>query len=168
MCSYGPPGAYRSASSPPGDDLKALLQRVSEARVTVDGDCVGAIGPGLLVLLGMDRGDDADVAERMLDKLLSYRVFSDAEGKMNLSVRDVGGGVLLVSQFTLSADTRKGLRPSFTSALAPDEAQRLYGRMMAMLEQRHAPVAGGVFGANMQVALVNDGPVTFLLEIAPG
>ena len=147
--------------------MKALLQRVSEARVSVDGRVVGEIGQGLLVLLGMDRGDTDAVAGRMLDKLLAYRVFPDAEGRMNLSVSDVAGGVLLVSQFTLSADTRKGLRPSFTSALEPVAAEPLYQDMLAMLGQRHEKVAGGVFGANMQVALVNDGPVTFLLDISP-
>jgi len=143
------------------------LQRVSEASVSVDGRVVGEIGPGLLVLLGMDRGDTEAVAVRMLDKLLAYRVFADAEGRMNRSVADVAGGVLLVSQFTLSADTRKGLRPSFTSALEPAAAEALYEQMLAMLEQRHDKVAGGLFGANMQVALVNDGPVTFLLEVNP-
>lgn len=143
------------------------MQRVSEASVSVDGRVVGEIGPGLLVLLGMDRGDTEAVAVRMLDKLLAYRVFADAEGRMNRSVADVAGGVLLVSQFTLSADTRKGLRPSFTSALEPAAAEALYEQMLAMLEQRHDKVAGGLFGANMQVALVNDGPVTFLLEVNP-
>ncbi len=147
--------------------MKALLQRVSEASVEVDGRVVGEIGPGLLVLLGMDRGDDEAVAGRLLDKLLAYRVFPDDQDRMNLSVCDAGGGVLLVPQFTLSADTRKGLRPSFTSALEPGPAGQLYTSVLAMLEQRHGKTAGGVFGANMQVALVNDGPVTFLLEVSP-
>ena len=144
--------------------MRALLQRVSRARVDVEGDTVGAIGPGLLVLLGLDKGDDEDAAARMLDKLLAYRVFSDSEGRMNLSVTDTGGGVLLVSQFTLSADTRKGLRPSFSSAMPPAEAERLFGHILEQLRERHADVASGVFGADMQVTLTNDGPVTFLLE----
>ena len=144
--------------------MKALLQRVSEARVSVGDEVVGEIGPGLLVLLGLDKGDDATAASRMLDKLLAYRVFSDADGRMNCSVADVEGGVLLVSQFTLSADTRKGLRPSFSSAMPPAEAEALYGEVLAQLRQRHSAVAAGRFGADMQVSLVNDGPVTFLLE----
>lgn len=148
--------------------MKALLQRVSSASVTVDARCVGSIGHGLLVLLGLDKGDDRGTAERMLDKLLAYRVFSDDEGRMNRSVADVGGGVLLVSQFTLSADTRKGLRPSFSSALPPDEARPLYEHMVSQLQLRHPRLASGVFGADMQVSLVNDGPVTFLLEVHDG
>jgi D-tyrosyl-tRNA(Tyr) deacylase len=145
--------------------MKALLQRVLEARVTVEGECVGEIGPGLLVFLGLDRCDDEPCAERMIEKLLAYRVFNDDQGRMNLNVREVGGGVLLVSQFTLSADTGKGLRPGFSSALPPAEAGLLYQRMLAMLEQRHSPVAAGMFAADMQVSLVNDGPVTFLLQL---
>jgi D-aminoacyl-tRNA deacylase len=145
--------------------MKALLQRVSSASVDVDGQRVGEIGKGLLVLLGLDKGDTQEAADRLLDKLLAYRVFSDAEGKMNCSVADVNGAVLLVSQFTLSADTRKGLRPSFSSAMPPADAQALYTYTLQALEQRHALVAAGEFGADMQVALVNDGPVTFLLEV---
>ena len=145
--------------------MKALLQRVSEASVTVDGTVVGEIGTGLLVLLGLDQGDDDTLAARMLDKILAYRVFPDDQGRMNRSVADVNGGVLLVSQFTLSADTRKGLRPSFSSALPPAEAEPLYERTLASLRERHTSVAAGRFGADMQVALVNDGPVTFLLEL---
>jgi D-tyrosyl-tRNA(Tyr) deacylase len=144
--------------------VKALLQRVSRASVTVDSRCVGSIEHGLVVFLGLDQGDDRGAADRMLDKLLQYRVFSDDEGRMNLSVVEVSGAVLLVSQFTLSADTRKGLRPSFSSALPPPEARALYDYMLARLQQRHPRVAAGVFGADMQVSLVNDGPVTFLLE----
>ena len=144
--------------------MKALLQRVSEARVTVEGDIVGEIGEGLLVLLGLDKDDDEVSAGRMLDKLLAYRVFADRDGRMNCSVADIDGGVLLVSQFTLSADTRKGLRPGFSSAMPPAEAQALYQYTLEQLAQRHANVAAGRFGADMQVALVNDGPVTFLLE----
>lgn len=144
--------------------MRLLLQRVSSARVVVGGDAVGAIGAGLLVFLGLDKGDDEQVAARMLEKLLAYRVFADDEGRMNLSVSDIGGGVLLVSQFTLSADTRKGLRPGFSSAMPPAEAEALYGHMLQALRTRHPEVAAGVFGANMQVSLTNDGPVTFLLE----
>jgi D-tyrosyl-tRNA(Tyr) deacylase len=144
--------------------MKALLQRVSRASVTVDGNCVGEIGVGLLVLLGLERGDDQQTGERLLERLLSYRVFADPEGRMNRSVRDIGGGVLLVSQFTLAAETGKGLRPGFSSALPPAEAEELYQYLLGQLQRRHEPVAAGLFGANMQVSLVNDGPVTFLLE----
>ena len=148
--------------------MKALLQRVSSASVSVGGETVGEIGPGLLVLLGLDKGDDEALAARMLDKLLAYRVFADEAGRMNRSVNDVEGGVLLVSQFTLSADTRKGLRPSFSSAMPPAEAEALYRWTLAELGERHGgKVAAGEFGADMQVALVNDGPVTFLLELSP-
>jgi len=145
--------------------VKALIQRVSGARVEVAGETVGAIDAGLLVLLGLDRGDDASVAAKMVDKLLAYRVFADEQGRMNCSVSDVGGGVLLVSQFTLSADTRKGLRPSFSSAMPPVEAECLYLEMLDMLRARHPLVAAGRFGADMQVSLTNDGPVTFMLEL---
>jgi D-tyrosyl-tRNA(Tyr) deacylase len=148
--------------------MKALLQRVSEANVRVDGEPVGAIGPGLLVLLGLDKGDDLALSARLLDKLLAYRVFSDEQGRMNRSVTDTGGGILLVSQFTLSADTRKGLRPSFSSAMPPVAAEALYGELLLELTARHqGEVAAGIFGADMQVSLVNDGPVTFLLELKP-
>ena len=148
--------------------MRALLQRVSTARVEVSGEPVGAIGPGLLVLLGLDKSDDTVAADRMLDKLLAYRVFSDEQGKMNLSVTDTLGGVLLVSQFTLSADARKGLRPSFSSAMPPAQARELYDYTLAQLRKRHAEVAAGEFGADMQVSLTNDGPVTFLLESQSG
>ena len=142
-----------------------MLQRVSEARVSVDGEIVGAIDRGLLVLLGLDKGDDEAAAARLLDKLLAYRVFADETGRMNCSVADISGGVLLVSQFTLSADTRKGLRPSFSSAMPPAQAEGLYDYMVDQLARRHATVAAGRFGADMQVSLVNDGPVTFMLEV---
>ena len=125
---------------------------------------MGEIGAGLLVLLGLDQGDDQPAADRMLDRILAYRVFADGDGRMNLSVADVNGGVLLVSQFTLSADTGRGLRPGFSRALAPAQAEVLYSYMLQGLRRRHAPVAAGVFGADMQVSLTNDGPVTFLLE----
>jgi D-tyrosyl-tRNA(Tyr) deacylase len=145
--------------------MKALLQRVSQARVEVDGATVGAIDAGLLVFLGLDKGDCAETADKMLAKLLAYRVFPDDAGRMNLNVADTEGGFLLVSQFTLSADTRKGLRPSFSSALAPDAARELYDYTLERLRQLHGNVAAGSFGADMQVSLTNDGPVTFLIEI---
>jgi D-tyrosyl-tRNA(Tyr) deacylase len=145
--------------------MKALLQRVSRADVTVNSLCVGQIEQGLLVLLGLDRGDDRAAADRMVDKILAYRIFADGQRRMNCSVVDVHGGVLLVSQFTLSADTSKGLRPSFSSALPPAEAEILYDYMLSQLRARHPHVASGEFGADMQVTLVNDGPVTFLLEV---
>lgn len=145
--------------------MRALLQRVSEASVTVKGQCIGAIGNGLLVLLAVQRGDDKMIADRLLDKLLSYRVFSDTDDKMNLNVQQVEGGLLLVSQFTLAADTQKGARPSFSSAAAPDDAQALYDYFVAQAQARYEPVATGEFAADMQVALINDGPVTFLLEV---
>jgi D-tyrosyl-tRNA(Tyr) deacylase len=144
--------------------VKVVVQRVSSASVQVAGERVGEIGPGLLVLLGLDRGDDRAAAQRMLERLLAYRLFPDEAGRMNRSVADTGGGVLLVSQFTLSADTRKGLRPGFSSAMPPDEARALYQFTLDELRRRHGAVAAGVFGADMQVSLVNDGPVTFILE----
>jgi D-tyrosyl-tRNA(Tyr) deacylase len=146
--------------------MRALIQRVSEARVTVDGACIGEIGAGLLVFVGLDLNDDLPTGVRLLDKVLAYRVFGDDAGRMNQSVRDVGGGILLVSQFTLSANTRKGLRPSFSSAMAPAEAEALFTELLSDLQSRYSPVAAGRFGAEMQVSLVNDGPVTFLLEMA--
>ena len=144
-----------------------LLQRVSEARVRVAGRTVGEIGRGLLVLVGVERGDDRARAERLLDKLLHYRVFADAEGRMNLDLTQIAGGLLLVPQFTLPADTRKGLRPSFTPAAAPAEGEALFDHLLQLARARHSPVAAGVFGADMQVGLVNDGPVTFWLRVAP-
>jgi D-aminoacyl-tRNA deacylase len=139
--------------------VRALVQRVSEASVPVDGAEVARIGRGLLVLLGVRRGDDEAAADRIAAKLLALRVFEDAEGKMNLSVRDVGGELLVVSQFTLYGDARKGNRPSFVEAAPPEEAEPLYERVRAA-----TGAEGGVFGARMAVALVNDGPVTVLLE----
>ena len=144
--------------------MKSLLQRVSRATVTVNAETVGEIEHGLLVFLGLDRDDDRAGADRMVDKLLAYRVFADSEGRMNANVVDVHGGVLLVSQFTLSADTSKGLRPGFSSAMPPREAEQLYDYTLAQLRRHHPLVASGVFGAHMQVSLVNDGPVTFLLN----
>ena len=146
----------------------ALLQRVSMAQVVIDGVTVGAIERGLLVLLGVEAGDGATEADRLLERLLNYRVFSDEAGKMNLSLRDVGGGLLLVPQFTLAADTRKGLRPGFSTAAPPELGELLFDHVVAQARQTHALVATGRFGADMQVTLTNDGPVTFWLQLRPG
>lgn len=143
----------------------ALLQRVSAAQVAVDGAVVGAIGRGLLVLLGVEAADTEAEVARLLERLLDYRVFADDAGKMNLSLRDVGGGLLLVPQFTLAADTRKGLRPSFSTAAPPEQGRRLFDHAVVLARERHAPVATGRFGADMQVTLTNDGPVTFWLQV---
>jgi D-tyrosyl-tRNA(Tyr) deacylase len=145
-----------------------LLQRVTEASVSVDGEIVGRIGAGLLVLLGVQKGDSEAEAERLLERLLTYRVFEDADGRMNRSLLDVGGELLVVSQFTLAAETRKGTRPGFSTAAPPDEGRRLYEDFVERARKRLAHVATGRFGAMMQVALVNDGPVTFWLEVPPG
>lgn len=145
-----------------------LLQRVSEARVTVDGETVGEIGTGLAVLVCAEPSDDEATAERLLEKLLHYRVFSDAAGKMNRSLIDVGGGLLLVPQFTLAADTRKGLRPSFSSAASPDLGERLFEHLVATARTRYPAVTTGRFGARMRLALVNEGPVTFWLRVPSG
>lgn len=142
----------------------ALIQRVTEAEVTVDGLRVGAIGPGLLALVAVQPGDGDAQLERMLERLLGYRVFGDDQGRMNRSLADTGGGLLLVPQFTLAADTDKGMRPSFTAAAPPELAQALFERLLARARERHATVESGRFGAHMKVALVNDGPVTFWLE----
>lgn len=144
-----------------------LLQRVSQANVTVEGEVIGAIGAGLLVLVGVERGDSEAQADRLLERLLGYRVFADADDKMNLSLRDINGGLLLVPQFTLPADTRKGTRPSFTPAAAPDEGERLFTYLLENARKLHPNVASGRFAADMQVALVNDGPVTFWLQVSP-
>jgi D-tyrosyl-tRNA(Tyr) deacylase len=141
-----------------------LLQRVSSASVVVAGSQVAAIEAGLLVLIGVQRGDGAAQAERLLERLLSYRVWPDSEGKMNLSLRDTGHGLLLVPQFTLAADTAKGTRASFTSAAEPGAARTLFAHLVDRAQAGHARVGSGIFGAHMQVSLVNDGPVTFLLE----
>ena len=146
--------------------MQALIQRVSEARVTVDGRVTGAIGAGLLVLLCAERGDDEAVADRLLAKLLKLRIFSDAAGKMNRSVQDVGGGLLVVSQFTLAADTAGGNRPSFTNAAPPELGRHLYEHFVAQARAAHPEVATGEFAADMQVALVNDGPVTIPLRMS--
>ncbi|MCA1772689.1 MAG: D-tyrosyl-tRNA(Tyr) deacylase [Halomonas sp.] len=144
--------------------MKALIQRVTRASVDVEGDTVGAIDHGLLALVGVEKGDSHADADKLLHKLLNYRVFSDAEGKMNLNVQQVAGGLLLVSQFTLAADTRKGLRPSFSSAAPPEDSEQLFDYLVIQAQAAWQNVATGEFGGNMQVSLVNDGPVTFLLE----
>ena len=147
--------------------MQALIQRVTEASVRIHGQVVGAIGPGLLVLLCAERGDGPAQADQLLAKLLKLRIFSDAAGKMNLSLQDVGGGLLVVSQFTLAADTSGGNRPSFSAAAPPDEGRRLYEHFVARARALHRQVATGEFGADMQVALVNDGPVTIPLRVSP-
>lgn len=142
-----------------------LLQRVRSARVEIEGKTAGAIESGLLVLVGVEQGDDTTHADRLLERLLGYRVFPDADGKMNLSVKEINGGLLLVPQFTLAADTQKGMRPSFTPAAPPALGQRLFCYLVEQARTRHAPVEAGVFGADMQVTLTNDGPVTFWLQV---
>ncbi|MFZ5594606.1 MAG: D-aminoacyl-tRNA deacylase [Pseudomonadota bacterium] len=144
-----------------------LLQRVSVAQVVVDGEVIGAINHGLLVLVGVERGDTEAQADRLLERLLGYRVFADTEGKMNLGLRDVNGGLLLVPQFTLAADTQKGMRPSFTPAAPPAEGARLFDYLARQARSRYSPVATGRFGADMKVTLTNDGPVTFMLRVEP-
>jgi D-tyrosyl-tRNA(Tyr) deacylase len=141
----------------------ALLQRVTEASVTVEGKIIGSIGRGILALIGVERGDSDAQADRLAGKINSLRVFPDQAGKMNLSVRDIGGDLLLVPQFTLAADTHSGTRPSFSTAASPDEGRRLFDYLVYALK----PAATGRFGADMKVSLVNDGPVTFWLQVAP-
>jgi D-tyrosyl-tRNA(Tyr) deacylase len=141
----------------------ALIQRVTEARVVVGGEVVGAIGRGLLAFVAVEPGDTEARAERLLERVLGYRVFPDTQGRMNLGLSDVGGGLLLVPQFTLAADTRKGMRPSFSSAAAPQDGRPLFDHLVDQARAAHPEVATGRFGADMQVALVNDGPVTFWL-----
>ena len=145
--------------------MLVLIQRVSEARVRVDGETVGAIGPGLLALVGVEPGDGEAEVAKIARRLLAYRVFADADGRMNRSLAETGGGLLLVSQFTIVADTRSGLRPSFTTAAGPEAAVRVFDALVAACRELHPPGAEtGRFGAHMEVGLVNDGPVTFLLR----
>ena len=145
--------------------MLSLIQRFNQASVSVEGQAVGAIGPGLLALVAVEPGDGEAQFLRMAERLLGYRIFADAEGKMNRSLADTGGGLLLVSQFTLAADTRSGMRPSFTTAAPPDEAEHGYNRLVEICRQKHPPgVETGRFGAHMVVSLTNDGPVTFLLR----
>jgi D-tyrosyl-tRNA(Tyr) deacylase len=152
----------------PGDfGLIALLQRVTQARVDVDGETVGAIGAGLLVLVGVERDDTEADANRLLHRILRYRVFADTEGRMNRSIADVAGALLLVPQFTLAADTRKGSRPSFSPAASPEKGEILFDFLLTEAKTRYPGVATGRFGAHMKVYSVNDGPVTLLLRTAP-
>ncbi len=148
--------------------MRGLIQRVARASVEVDGEVVGAIDQGILLLLGVERGDDAGTVQRLLDKVLSYRIFPDPDGKMNLSLRDVRGGLLIVSQFTLAADTQKGLRPSFSRAAEPQLGRQLYDLFLTRARESHPVVQAGRFGADMQVSLVNEGPVTFVLDVSGG
>jgi D-aminoacyl-tRNA deacylase len=141
-----------------------LLQRVTQAQVDVDGACIGRIGRGLMVLVGVQPEDGEAQAQRLLERLLGYRVFADEEGRMNRSLRDIRGGLLLVPQFTLAADTRKGLRPGFSTAAPPERAAALFEHLLLLARGAHADVASGRFGADMQVSLTNDGPVTFWLD----
>ena len=145
-----------------------LIQRAQYGRVTVAGETIAEIGPGMVVLVGFERNDDESVLERMAHKLLHYRLFGDENDRMNLNVQEAGGDILLVPQFTLAANTRKGLRPNFTPAAAPDQAEKLFERFVACVRQRTSQkVEQGQFGAYMQVSLCNDGPVTFWLQMAP-
>jgi len=144
--------------------MKALIQRVSSASVKVEGQIVGEIKKGILVFIGIEKEDEIEHANKMINKIFSYRVFSDTEGKMNLSVSDISGGVLLVSQFTLAAETSNGRRAGFSTAKPPSEAENIYNYMVSRAEDLSSNVESGIFAANMKVALVNDGPVTFLLK----
>ena len=145
----------------------ALVQRVNRASVAVGGETVGEIGVGLLALIGVERGDSGAEAARLAERVLGYRVFPDAAGKMNLSVKDVGGGLLAVPQFTLAADTKSGTRPGFSTAAAPADGERLFGDFVLLIKKQIPRAASGRFGAHMQVSLVNDGPVTFWLQVSP-
>jgi D-aminoacyl-tRNA deacylase len=147
--------------------LIALIQRVSGAAVTVGDQKVGSIGRGILALVGIERGDGLGQAERLMERVVGYRIFEDSAGRMNLSLSDIGGGLLLVPQFTLAADTHKGTRPGFSTAAEPSAARALFADLLTAARARHAEVAAGEFGAYMQVSLVNDGPVTFWLRTPP-
>jgi D-tyrosyl-tRNA(Tyr) deacylase len=160
-----PPGTIGRGSRE--NRLIALIQRVSEAAVRVDGQTVGSIGRGVLALIGIERGDDLPRGERLLERVLGYRIFEDEAGRMNRSLTDIAGGLLLVPQFTLAADTQKGTRAGFSDAEAPQLARPLFAALVQLARARHVEVATGQFGAHMEVALVNDGPVTFWLESPP-
>lgn len=147
--------------------MMALLQRVTSARVVVEAACVGEIGNGLLVFVGVEKGDTRTQADRLIERVLGYRIFADDDGKMNRSLTEVAGGLLLVPQFTLPADTRKGMRPSFTPAAPPEAGEALFGYLVEQTRKRHPATQTGRFGAHMQVHLTNDGPVTFMLRVAP-
>jgi D-aminoacyl-tRNA deacylase len=142
-----------------------LVQRVKNASVDVAGERVGEISQGILLLLGIEKSDTHSTADKLINKVLAYRMFADQDNKMNCNVQQINGGVLVVSQFTLAADTRKGLRPSFSCAAAPSDAQALYSYVVEQMRLKHPTVATGIFGADMQVSLVNDGPVTFSLQM---
>ena len=144
--------------------MRGLIQRVSEACVTVDGQITGEIGCGILLLLGVARGDTPELADKLLHRVLNYRIFPDEAGRMNCSLKDIGGGLLVVSQFTLAAETHKGLRPGFSTAADPEMAKSLYEYFLAEARKAHPVIGAGIFGADMKVSLVNDGPVTFWLE----
>ena len=146
----------------------ALIQRVADARVRIAGETAGEIGRGVLALIGVERGDSEREAARLAERVLGYRIFPDAEGKMNRSLADIAGGLLLVPQFTLAADTKSGTRPGFSTAATPAEGGRLFDYLVHLCREKHRTVAAGQFGAEMQVSLVNDGPVTFWLQAAPG
>ena len=145
--------------------MLALIQRVNYARLTIDAQLHAEIGVGLLALIGVEKDDNSAKVDKLLEKLLAYRVFADEAGKMNLGLKDIAGDLMLVSQFTLAATTDKGLRPGFSSAMPPAEAEQLYNEMVEKAGQRHAVVRSGVFAADMQIALENNGPVTFMLKV---
>ena len=145
--------------------MKVLIQRVKHASVSVDSETIGSIDQGILAFIGIEKHDSKDILLRMADKLLAYRIFADEQDKMNKSVKDINGGLLAISQFTLAADTRKGLRPSFSVAAEPKVAEGLYNHFVDLLKQKHPMVTTGRFAADMQISLLNDGPVTFLLEM---
>ena len=145
--------------------MLGLLQRVKKSAVHVNGECVGEIDQGVLIFLGIEKTDTPATANKLIDKVLAYRIFSDEQNKMNCNVQQIDGGVLVVSQFTLAADTQKGLRPSFSCAMPPAEAEQLYNYFVDTIRAKHTKVATGIFAADMQVSLVNDGPVTFLLPM---
>lgn len=145
--------------------MKVLIQRVSQAQVCVDDDLVGRIGAGMLLLVGVQRHDTEALVDKMIQKVLAYRLFADADGKMNLNIQQSAGGILVVSQFTLAANTQKGLRPGFSEAAEPQRAKVLFERFVNGLNDLHKPVEQGIFAADMQVTLTNDGPVTFMLEL---
>ncbi|HSC66813.1 MAG TPA: D-aminoacyl-tRNA deacylase [Cellvibrio sp.] len=145
--------------------MLGLIQRVKKASVTVDETLAGEIQQGILLLLGIQKNDTEETADKLIDKILAYRIFSDDNNKMNCNVQQIDGGVLVVSQFTLAADTKKGLRPSFSSAAPPAQAEALYDYFVAQMRRKHPQVATGIFAADMQVSLINDGPVTFMLEM---
>lgn len=157
-----PPMISRAAG--PEIPMKGLIQRVSQASVEVSGSCVGQIGPGILLFLGIEKNDTEASADKLLKKILAYRIFSDSEGKMNLSLQQTEGGLLVVSQFTLVAETMKGLRPGFSNGAFPERGMALYNYFVAQAQMTHTPVKTGQFGADMKVQLINDGPVTFMLE----